>query len=430
MHVLLFTIGFTEPETLNSHVRRLYPALTRVLKDNALLLPSGIQRALLTGYSRERRLPSGLGFLSAMLKRSGHSVELADRLVDPDAWPSDIHAFDFVGIHTTTPCYRDGLNVLERLKAEGFKGKIAFGGPHTALYPDTVPSEVDYLVQGEAEYVICDLVEGAYPTNSLIVTPRIRDLDALPQVDYSLFMDRPRSYELVVPFFEGRRVVNMTTSRSCPWQCTFCSTKSIWGRLWTRHGPERIIDDIRYLKSTYQIDGIYFREDLFTADKKRVYEFCELVRKNALEVRWAIETRASDACDSELVAAMAGAGCRGFYIGAESGSQRMLDKYVKEATVEQTVQAVATAKRFGIKTAMSLIVGNPEETFADRYASYKIARRCKPEILQTSVFNGAHTGLNALGFKRYAVDERQVIRVDQANGSWSGQKDRKMRVAV
>src|SRR5687767_2788165 len=165
MRVLFFTIGFTEPETLNSRVRRLYPALTRVLKEKALLLPSGTQRALLTGYSRERRLPSGLGFLSAMLKRRGHSVELADRLVDADAWPRDIHAFDFVGVHTTTPCYRDGLNVLERLKAEGYKGRIAFGGPHTALYPDTVPPEVDYLVQGEAEYVICDLVEGAYPRN-------------------------------------------------------------------------------------------------------------------------------------------------------------------------------------------------------------------------------------------------------------------------
>jgi len=430
MHVLLFTIGFTGSENLNSRVRRLYPALTRVLKENALLLPSGIQRALLTGYSRERRLPSGLGYLSAMLKRGGHTVELADRLVDSEAWPRDLHAFDFVGVHTTTPCYRDGLNVLARLKTEGFKGKIAFGGPHTALYPETVPPEVDYLVQGEAEYVICDLVEGAYPTNSLIVTPRIRDLDALPQVDYSLFMDRPRSYELAVPFFDGDRVFNMTTSRSCPWQCTFCSTKAIWGRLWTRHSPERIVDDIRYLKSTYQIDGIYFREDLFTADKSRVYEFCELVSKHALEIRWAIETRASDACDSELVAAMASAGCRGFYIGAESGSQRMLDKYVKESTVEETVQALSVAKRFGIKTAISLIVGNPEETFSDRYASYRMAKRCKPEILQTSVFNGAHTGLDAVGFERHGVDERKVIRVDHANSSWSGQKDRRMRVAI
>lgn len=428
MRILFFTIGFTDPETITSSVRRLYPALTRVLKENALLLPSRMQRTFLAGFSRERRLPSGLGYLSAMLKRNGHTVELADRLVDPEAWPKDVNGFDFIGVHTTTPCYQDGLNVLARLKDEGFKGKIAFGGPHTALYPDTVPPVVDYLVQGEAEYIICDLVEGAYPANSLIVTPRIRDVDALPQLDYSLFFDQQRSYELAVPFFNGGRVFNMTTSRSCPWQCTFCATKSIWGRLWTRHSPERIVSDIQFLKENYEIDGIYFREDLFTANKNRVYEFCKLVKKHALDLRWAVETRASDACDTELVAAMADAGCRGFYIGAESGSQRMLDKYVKEASVEQTVKAIAVAKNFGIKTAVSIIVGNPEETFSDRYASYKMIRQCKPEILQTSVFNGAHTGLGTLSFKRYSTSERQLIRANSANSSWSGQKDRMMLV--
>src|SRR5688500_15904226 len=100
MRILLFTIGFTDQSPIKNRFRRIYPALTRALKEEALLLPSSMQRALLSGYSQERRLPSGLGFLSAMLKRRGHTVHLADRLVDSDAWPTNIHSYDFVGIHT------------------------------------------------------------------------------------------------------------------------------------------------------------------------------------------------------------------------------------------------------------------------------------------------------------------------------------------
>ena len=334
MRVLLFTIGFPDQPLVKQVVSAESPALITTLKAGALLLPSSMQRALLAGYTRERRLPSGFGFLSAMLKQRGHTVHLADRLVDSSAWSSDVHTYDFVGVHTTTPCYQDGLDVVSRLKTEGFKGKIAFGGPHTTLYPHTIPPAVDYVVQGEAEYLICDLVEGVYPSHSILVAPRILDLDALPQLDYSLFFDHDRSYQLNAPFFAGNRVFNMTTSRSCPWRCTFCSVKTVWGRLWTRLSPERIVSDIQFLQHNYRINGVYFREDLFTADKKRVLEFCELMKRRKRKINWAVETRASDARDATLVEAMADAGCRGFYIGAESGSQRMLDIYAKDSLVD------------------------------------------------------------------------------------------------
>jgi radical SAM superfamily enzyme YgiQ (UPF0313 family) len=430
MRVLLFTIGFPDQPLVKKVVSTLSPALISALKEGALLLPSSMQRALLAGYTRERRLPSGLGFLSAMLKQRGHTVHLADRLVDSSAWPSDIHSYDFVGVHTTTPCYQDGLDVLDRLKKEGFKGKIAFGGPHTTLYPDTIPPAVDYVVQGEAEYLICDLVEGVYPSNSLLVAPRILDLDALPQPDYSLFFDRARSYQLNVPFFAGNRVFNMTTSRSCPWRCAFCSVKAVWGRLWTKHSPERIVNDIQFLQENYQIDGVYFREDLFTADKKRVLKFCELMKNRKRKISWAVETRASDARDATLVEAMADAGCRGFYIGAESGSQRMLDIYAKDSLVEDTTTALAVAKHYGIKTAMSIIVGNPEETLADRHATYRMVKQCKPEILQCSVFNGVHTGLGSLRYERYDMNRRQLIPVHFGNSSRRGQDDRRVVAAI
>ena len=430
MRVLLFTLGFTQQPSLKNTVRKHLPTLTGVVKSKALLYPSSVQRQLLSGYSRERRLPAGLGLLSAILKQQGHKVELADRLVDGDFWPDDVPEYDFVGIHTTTPCFQDGLDVLDRLRDMGFRGRIAMGGPHTSLYPETIPPSVNYIVQGEAEFIINGLAEGAFPDNCIIITPRIQQLDGLPQIDYSLFFDRKRAYELNVPFFPGDRVFNITTSRSCPFRCTFCATKDIWGRLWTSYSAARIVDDIEYLRDAYGVDGLYFREDLFTANVARVYEICGQLRSRQIDLPWAVETRARDVCDVELVRTMAAAGCKGFYIGAESGSQRMLDRYVKDARIEHTMAALKIARNNGIKTAVSMIVGNPEEQYSDKVASYKMIKSTQPDVLQTSVFNGRHTGRNCTDFPQYDLNQRRTIRFTHEGGTWKGQEDRNMPIAI
>ena len=127
---------------------------------------------------KEARFPIGLGYLSAMLKQKGHETFLVDRFCDHGAWVDDPNEFDFVGVYTSTPCFDDALQILELLN--DYAGPIAFGGPHTTAFPRTIPPRVDYVVQGEAEHIINDLVEGRYPRGSLIKTQRIEDLDALP----------------------------------------------------------------------------------------------------------------------------------------------------------------------------------------------------------------------------------------------------------
>lgn len=422
MNVVFFTTGMGAPKAAKNAIREKAPKLVRSIKNAGLLLPSCIQRPLLSGFTRERRFPSGLGYLSAMLKQRGHRVSLVDRFIEQQAWVDSLASVDFVGVHTTTPCFEDALAVVSRLEQEGYTGPIAFGGPHIALYPETAPPRVDYVVQGEAEYLIADLVEGVYAPSTLIQTPRIKDLDALPRVDYELFFDRPRPYELTMPFVDDKPIYNLTTSRSCPYKCTFCAVRSIWGRLWTAHSAERIVDDILYLKKTYDVAGIYFREDLFTTQKERVFEICNLLRKHSLNLPWACETRAEEATNKDMVEEMARSGCCGFYIGAESGSQRMLDLYNKEATVEDTINACSIAKKHNIIVAMSIIVADPHERVSDKLATWKMVRKCKPEILQTSVYYGEQTGLNELSYPTY--EKRRRLNMEHINGTWRGQSDR------
>jgi len=370
---------------------------------------------------KEARFPIGLGYLSAVLKQHGHATRLIDRFADHDAWLEDVGQFDFVAVYTSTPCYDDALRILRLL--EGYAGPIAFGGPHATAFPHTIPPRVDYVVQGEAEYLINDLVEGRFRKDSIIRTQRIRDLDALPRADYDLFLDRPRSYLWTTPFSpDAQPIFLANTSRSCPHRCTFCTTRDIWGRLWTAQSPERVVDDIAYLKRTYEVAGVYFREDIFTADKKRVHRIAELLMQRDLDVTWACETRVDAGSDRELLEIMARSGCRGIYIGAESGSQRMLDHYNKGIQVGQIVETCRNAKKNGIAVAISLIVDHPRETWRDRRATRALIRRLKPEIVWQNPYRDEFTRHGKVDYPTYAA--REVIEFGFEGGTWGGQTDR------
>lgn len=424
MRVLLINNGESGETRPRELMKKYIPNLSDRLKSHAaLVLPDKVLRLLLSGFGvGEKRFPLGLGYLSAMLRQNGHSVCLIDRFADPGDWRMDVRSFDFVGVYTSTPCYADALRILHLLRKDRYEGPIAFGGPHASFFPETIPPEVDYIVQGEGEYIINDLVEGRYPSGIILRTQRIQDLDALPSADYELFTDRKRSYRMTMPYSEQGPVFSMNTSRSCPLNCSFCTVRDIWGRLWRGQSAERITDDILRLKREYNIAGVYFREDFFPADRKRVRQFCEILLRKNIRIVWACENRADAASDEELVKLMAESGCRGFYLGAESGSQRMLDHYHKKITVEQIIRACELAKKYGIAVAMSLIVANPVENMKDRTDTWKMVRRTRPEILYVNAYRDEFCRHGNVDFPVYPA--RKSVDADFENGTWRGQKDR------
>ncbi len=422
-HILLINNGEACHAYPRHFIKKYFPEITEKFKPVLPLMPRGLLGSLLSGFgTSEKRFPLGLGYLSAMLKQHGHSVCLLDRFADPGAWIKNIHAFDFIGVYTSTPCYEDALEILKRLETENYQGPVAFGGPHATVFPGTIPPRADYIVQGEAEYVINDLVSGAYPRGIILCTQRIKDLDALPRADYDLFMDKKRSYQFTTPFTDKKPIFNMNTSRSCPLACSFCTVRNIWGQLWKAQSAERIFDDILFLKRRYNIAGVYFREDFFPASKKRVARLCDLLLKNDVKIVWACETRVDAASDEELVRLMAQSGCRGFYIGAESGSQKMLDHYNKKIRVEQIYKTCFLAKKYGIAIAMSLIVAHPMETWKDRFGTWKLIRNTSPEILYMSAYRDEYARHGSVDFDTYT--DRKIINVTFDNGTWAGQKQR------
>jgi radical SAM superfamily enzyme YgiQ (UPF0313 family)/GT2 family glycosyltransferase/Tfp pilus assembly protein PilF len=340
----------------------------------------------------EKRPPLGIGFLISVLRDAGHFVSFIDNYLSPNNFLETnylaVNHIDFVGIYANTICFRDTLRMiykLEYLRQTGqWSGKIILGGPHTTVAPETIPSFVDYLVQGEGEQAIVDIVSGKV-TERILRYPRIIDLDTLPMPAWDVFTPLP--YSWTTDLLDEAPVFTMNTSRGCPFNCSFCSVCSIWGKKYTYFSAERIVQDIEYLITHFGAKGIYFREDNFTVNRKRLEKFCNLLIEKKIDIKWACETRVNT-IDDEIVELMYRAGARAFYFGVESGSQRILDELHKGITLDEIKDAFRVCHQYQIKTAASIIVGVPGETDFDRTMTEDLLREIAPTLIWYNVFVG------------------------------------------
>lgn len=342
-------------------------------------------------YTTEKRPPLGIGFLISVLREAGHTVSFIDNYLEPTGFPASgylqQHDVDIVGIHANTICYRDTrrmLNELQSLRERGdWQGKIVVGGPHTSAAPETIPDFVDHIVLGEGEQAILDIVDGT--AARVIKAPMIEDLDSLPRPAYDVFARLP--YHYTAEWLPVEPVFTMNTSRGCPYHCTFCSVGSIWGRRYKCFSADRVLDDIQYLVREHNAKGIYFREDNFTANHKRVTEFCEQLIRKGIQIKWMCETRV-DSLSRELLELMQRSGCTGLYLGLESGSQRLLDFMKKGITLEQSENVIRWCNGLGIHTLASFIVGVPTETEEERQITIDFAKLLTPTTAGFNIFVG------------------------------------------
>ncbi len=360
----------------------------------------------------EKRPPIGIGFLISVLRNAGHKTFFIDNYLQPsDFLEGDYlqkNSIDYVGIYANTICYRDTLRMfykLEWLRQTGkWKGKIIVGGPHTTVCLDTIPDFVDFVVQGEGEYAILDIIAGK-AAKRVLKYPRINNLDELPMPAWDYFVNLP--YDWGGTFFVNKPVFVVNSSRGCPFQCTFCSVGSIWGKKYTYFSAERIVSDIEYLIKHYGAKGIYFREDNFTLNKDRLNKFCNLMIERKLNIPWACESRVSS-IDRENIELMKKSGACGFYFGVESGSQRVLDFLKKGITLSQTKNTFKLCCEFGIRTAASIIVGTPTETEDELNQTLALIKEIKPTVTWFNVF----TGIPNSALYKYTIENNLYKFID------------------
>ncbi len=280
--------------------------------------------------------------------------------------------FDAVGFSGTIFDARQAVDAARFLEKEGIP--TIYGGPNATVNHHLYKGVFSAVVRGEGEEAIdplldalesgnrpdgYDEVEGTWVARAPF---RARDLDALPEPARSLVdMDSyARREETYLPGVEP--VDTVVSSRGCPYDCTFCSSKVIWARRSSFRSPASVAAEMEGMAERWGSRGFYFREDNFTVNRKHLLEMCDALEP--LGFPWICESRA-DTLDEETVGRMRDAGCRGVWFGVESTSNETLKRIKKNITIEQVKETVRLCKEAGIRTGGGFILGFPHEGRAD-----------------------------------------------------------------
>jgi len=209
----------------------------------------------------------------------------------------------------------------------------------------------------------------------------IRDLDRLPFPAWDLVdVDRYRS---IWQRRHGYFSMNVATTRGCPYHCNWCA-KPIYGQRYTARSPEHVVEEFAWLKRTYRPDHVWIADDIFGLKPGWIERFAGLVQQRGAAIPFKCLLRA-DQVTPGVAAALRAAKCRTAWIGAESGSQRILDAMEKGTRVEQIGLASQRLREAGIEVGFFLQFGYPGETRDDIEQTLDMVRRSRPDDIGISV---------------------------------------------
>ncbi len=357
--------------------------------------------------------PLGTLYAAALMRKNGYQVALFDTMFS--ASPDEVTAH----IQTMPPdffvVYDDGFNYLTkmcltnmreaalrmiRLAKEKGCTVIVSSSDSADRFEKYLSGGADFVLIGEAELTLLELtnaIQGgekdfsaipglAYRENGATIrTPGrnvIKDLDSLPYPAWDLIeMDAYRQSWLS---HAGYFSLNIATTRGCPFKCNWCA-KPIYGNRYNARSPENVVEELKYLKKTYGFDHIWFCDDIFGLKPGWVNGFANIVVKENLRFKFRIQCRADLLLQENYIADLARAGCDNIWMGAESGSQKVLDAMDKGTTIPQIEEATRLQKKHGIRPSFFIQFGYPGETKEDIDKTIRMINKLLPYEIGISV---------------------------------------------
>jgi anaerobic magnesium-protoporphyrin IX monomethyl ester cyclase len=209
----------------------------------------------------------------------------------------------------------------------------------------------------------------------------MRDLDSLPRPAWDL-VDLAR-YRAIWRRHHGYFSMSVSTTRGCPYHCNWCA-KPIYGQRYTARSAASFADEIAWMRRTYAPDHLWITDDIFGLRPGWVEDYAREILAREAVTPFKCLMRA-DGITANIVAALRAAGCRTVWLGAESGSQRILDAMEKGTRVEQLDRASRLLREAGIEVGFFLQFGYPGETMSDIQLTLDMVRRCRPADIGISV---------------------------------------------
>lgn len=211
--------------------------------------------------------------------------------------------------------------------------------------------------------------------------PDIKNLDALPFPAWDLI--DVQKYKKIWKEKHGYFSMNMVTTRGCPYHCNWCA-KPIWGQRYNSRSPENVVAEMKWLKEKFAPDHIWFADDILGLKPNWVEKFADLLNEHDAVIPFKCLKRA-DLIDEKTASALAKAGCKTVWLGAESGSQKVLSAMDKGGTVEDIYTAAKLLQQNKIEVGFFLQFGYPNETWDDVQLTLKMVRECMPDDIGISV---------------------------------------------
>lgn len=346
--------------------------------------------------------PLGLAYLAASLLKYDNDldIEIIDGFLlnynDYLKKLSEIDA-DIVGV-TSTLLQLGGATKIPSL-VNNTNTKFILGGPGVANISSSKLYDSGYsvLCHGEGERTIVEFVEAVEGRLSLndvdgisflsdgreIRTPPrelINNLDDIPLPAREL-LDMEKYINNWSKIL-GVLTTQMISSRGCQFSCRFCD-RTVFGRKIRFMSSGRVIEEMKQLYDKYKVESIYFEDDLFTLNKRRVLDFCMIMKKELPGKKWGANARV-ETVDFEMLSQMKQAGCTELNFGIESGSQRILDFLGKGIKVDQIKKTFGWVNELEMNGGMYLIIGIPGEKQSDIDMTKKLILELEPKSITLS----------------------------------------------
>ncbi len=327
--------------------------------------------------------PLGLASIASYLEREGVEVAIVDCYAHPDSQRVLRELLRelrpaLIGFSCTTSSFLDGVRLASLAKSELPGIRSVFGGAHVSALKEQVFgwSEVDYVVVGEGEATLAELVRSEGENLEQVAGLIFRDsdgtvvfnghrgsaleLDSLPFPAYEKLAGYPQAYRL--PIFNYPKAPNTSciSSRGCPYACSYCD-RSVFRRSFRYNSAEYLYAHLRYLKEAFGIRHVNFYDDQFTFNRERVEAFCTLLHDRPLGMTFNCAVRAEH-IDLELLRLMKSAGCWMASLGIETGDPQLLAQHRQNADLEMLADKIRMIKTAGIRTKGLLMMGLPGES--------------------------------------------------------------------